>query len=255
MIRVLRFIWAFYFLFIFALVFLILYPVWVFMLRNRKNYRRVHKMRRTWGKIILIFTFIFPKTEDRAKLDKNGTYVFMPNHFSYLDIVTMIAQTPYFFRFLAKKELADIPLFGILFRTIDIPVDRKNMKRAHQAFLDADDAIEKNESLCVFPEGKIGPKVPDMSRFKRGGFVLAVKHQVPIVPMTIVDNWLRLPGGGLKSGGKPGRVRTIIHPPIETTGLNEGDIPRLQKEVYETIQNTFNELNFAGTKAEENGDR
>jgi len=244
MITVLRYIWAVYFLLIFALVFLILYPFWSFMLRKRSNFRRVHRMRQTWGKIILLTTGLIPKTTVEEQLDPEEKYIFMANHFSYLDIVTMIAQTGFFFRFLAKKELADIPLFGILFRTIDIPVDRKNMKKAHQAFLDAEDALHHNESLCIFPEGRIGNDVPDMLRFKKGGFVLAVTHQVPIVPMTIIDNWKRLPGGGLSEGGRPGVVRTIIHKPIPTKGLSQDDIPELQKQVFNIIQNQFNELNF-----------
>lgn len=243
--RILRYIWAVYFLIVFALVFLILYPFWVFMLRKRSNYRRVHRMRQWWGKFIMLASFVRPRTESKSKLDPNQTYIFMANHFSYLDILSMIAQTGHFFRFLAKKELGDIPLFGILFRTIDIPVDRKNMKKSHEAFLAADDALDNGESLCIFPEGRIGSKVPEMSRFKRGGFVLAINHQVDIVPMTIVDNWKRLPGGGLENGGSPGKARTIIHEAISTKGLTVEDIPELQKRVYDIIQNQFNALNFA----------
>jgi 1-acyl-sn-glycerol-3-phosphate acyltransferase len=201
-------------------------------------------MRQFWGRFILLTSGVFPSTKFEEKLDPNGTYIFMANHFSYMDILSMIAQTGVFFRFLAKKELSDIPLFGILFRTIDISVDRKNMKKAHNAFVSADNALEHKESLCIFPEGTIGKRVPEMIRFKKGGFVLAVNHQVPIVPVTIVDNWKRLPDGGLTRGGTPGRARTIVHAPISTLGLSLDDIPDLQNRVRQIIQNQFNELNF-----------
>ena len=169
--------------------------------------------------------------------------IFTPNHFSYLDILSVNVQMPYYFNFMAKSELGKIPLFRVFFRTIDIPVDRKSISGARKAIEMSNDRMERDISLLNFPEGGIGTTVPQMRAFKMGAFKLAIAHQVPVVPITIADNWKRLPSGGLDSGGTPGRMRMHVHRPISTTNLKEGDEEALASEVYRIIESKFNELN------------
>ncbi|MFT7590893.1 MAG: 1-acyl-sn-glycerol-3-phosphate acyltransferase [bacterium] len=240
----LRYIWAFYFFFWFLLIFLLFYPVFLLLLRNEKTYATAHKLRAIWGRIIMFFSGLFPRTTYEETLNSKEQYIFVANHFSYLDILSLNVQISTYFRFLAKKELGDIPLFGIFFRTVDIAVNRKSMRDSVTAYQLAEKAVLKGDSLGIFPEGGIANQVPKMIKFKSGAFRLAIEHNVKVVPVTIADNWKRLPQGGFESGGTPGKMRVIVHKPIDTTELTIADLSDLMKEAHETIQKQFDNLNF-----------
>lgn len=243
MIKFIKLIWAVYFLILFAVFFLLFYPLFVIFLRRERYYPYAHKLRRIWGRILMLLSGLFPSTTYDEKLPKLGTYVFVANHFSYLDILSVNVQMPYYFNFMAKSELAKIPLFGIFFRTIDIPVERKSIKGAKLAFEQACQRLADGISILNFPEGGISKTIPKMRDFKMGPFKMAIEQGVPIVPVTIADNWKRLPDNGVVAGGMPGRMRMHIHAPIDTADMNVGDEIDLSRKVYSIIENKFNELN------------
>lgn len=233
--KLLRFAWAVYFLICFLIFFILFYPLFLVFLSRKEWYPQAHRLRGIWGAILMILTGIFPSVKYEEKLNRRGTYILAPNHFSYLDIVTVNVLIPVYFNFMAKADLARIPVFGIFFRTIDIPVERGSSTASHKAFLEADKRLKLGISMLIFPEGKIGDKVPYMSNFKVGAFRLAIENNVPIVPISILDNYKRMDSGGLTDGGTPGRMRIIVHKPIHVEGLTLNDIPRLQKQVHDII--------------------
>ncbi|NBV56663.1 MAG: hypothetical protein EBR72_02475 [Bacteroidetes bacterium] len=167
----------------------------------------------------MVISGLYGKTEYEESLDKNKTYIFTPNHFSYFDIVSVNTQMPYFFSFMAKRELSDIPLFRIFFRTIDMPVDRSSKEGAKRAYYLAHKKLNSGISLLNFPEGGIGNEVPKMRKFKLGPFKMAIQHGLEIVPITLPDNWKRLPCGEFVPQGTPGRMRMYVHRPIPTDSL------------------------------------
>ena len=233
--KLLRFAWAVYFLICFLVFFILFYPLFLVFLSRKEWYPHAHRLRGIWGAILMILTGIFPSVKFEEKLNRRGTYVFAPNHFSYLDIVTVNVLIPVYFNFMAKADLARIPVFGIFFRTIDIPVERGSSTASHKAFLEADRRLKQGVSMLIFPEGRIGDKVPYMSNFKVGAFRLAIENKVPIVTISILDNYKRMESGGLTDGGTPGRMRIIVHKPIQVDNLTLDDIPALQKQVYDII--------------------
>lgn len=242
---ILRYIWAVYFFIWFLIIFLVFYPLFLILLRAPKTYPQAHKLRAVWGRLIMFFSGLFPRTTYEEKLDPSKQYIFVANHFSYLDILSLNVQVNFYFRFLAKKELGDIPLFGIFFRTVDIAVNRKSIRDSVTAYQLAEKALMNGDSLGIFPEGGIANQVPKMVKFKTGAFRLAIEHNIPVVPVTIADNWKRLPQGGLKNGGTPGKMRVVIHKPIDTSQLTIADLQRLMSNTHEIIQKQFDSLNFA----------
>ena len=96
--------------------------------------------------------------------------------------------------------------------------------------------LKKGNSVVVFPEGTIPKNTPQLGNFKSGAFKLAVENQIPIIPITFLDNYKRLEMKGLFSGkAGPGIARAIIHEPIPTIGLTEKDLIPLQDKVYAII--------------------
>jgi 1-acyl-sn-glycerol-3-phosphate acyltransferase len=161
-----------------------------------------------------------------------------------LDIPTLTVKLPMFVNFMAKIELARIPFFGIFFRTIDIAVDRKNIRQSVWAFQQAkEQLIKENKSIVIFPEGTIPTTVPKMGRFKEGAFRLAIETQKPLLPVTIIGNWIALPDQG-KTRFRPARIVQYVHEPIDTKGMILDDVESLKLKVYTIIERKLAEYGY-----------
>lgn len=226
--------WAYYYFFIFALGFLLLYPAFYFTLRNKKYWPLGNRIRRVWARVLLIVTGIYPRIVKEMKLDPKKQYIFCPNHFSYLDIpIFIFCFSGDNFRFMAKAEFEKIPLFGIFFRTIDIPVNRGSATERFKALKKAETALNEGYSLIIFPEGGIGPHPPIMQPFKNGPFRLATDKKVPVVPIAYIDNW-KILHVEKKIYGHPGRPRIHVFAPVDATHYTPEE---LKNTVYSLIQN------------------
>jgi 1-acyl-sn-glycerol-3-phosphate acyltransferase len=221
-----------------------LYPFIRFALSNPNRYPLAHKIRRFWGKILLTTGFVKITQIVEEPFDTTKPYIICPNHTSQLDIVTLTVKLNQLdFSFMAKKELEEIPVFGIWFRTIDIAVDRKNPRKAAEAYIKTTKFFESGRSLVIFPEGTISNQVPKLIKFKDGPFRLAIEKQIDILPVTIVGNNNILPDQGVFEG-KPGHGYQIIHKPISTKGMTLDNVDELKNQVYNVINNKLAEYNY-----------
>ena len=235
-----KYLWAVWLGIHFLLFFLLSYPVFRILLSREKRYDAAHKLRVIWGKYILFMTGIRWKVEFESPLDPEQTYLFAPNHSSYLDIPSVAVMIPGHLAYMAKSELARIPLFGVFFRTIDIGVNRKSAIQSHKAFLEAGRRLQEGTSLVLFPEGTIPKEAPKLGKFKDGPFRLAIENGVPLVPVTLPDNHKRLPDQG-KFVGSPGKMRMFVHRPISTAGLKPEDADALKQQVFFIIESKLSE--------------
>ena len=162
--------------------------------------------------------------------------MFVANHTSMTDIMLMLYVSKKTFVFVGKKELGRIPLFGFFYKRTCILVDRKNPRSRREVFNSAQEKLNMGYSVCIFPEGG----VPDdesiiLDEFKDGAFRLAIEHQIPIAPMTFLDNKKRF-SYTFFSGG-PGRMRVKIHELIPTKILELEDKRMLKMQTHEIIRN------------------
>jgi len=119
---------------------------------------------------------------------------------------------------------------------MNIAVDRDNQIAAAKSLIRARQAIKKGWSIGIFPEGTIPSSVPEMIPFKSGAFKLAIDAQVPIVPVTFLNNWKLMSEPSNTFGpASPGIAKAIIHEPLETKGLTNADIDSLSERVFEVI--------------------
>jgi 1-acyl-sn-glycerol-3-phosphate acyltransferase len=230
-----RRIWRTLFFINFCITLLLLYPLFALLLSRKEWYGHAHQLKRFWAKLITLNVGITCEVTYTTPLNPNQTYVICPNHASYLDVVITYIAIPNYFHYLAKDELAKVPLFGIFFRKMDIAFDRKSIKAAQKAFDRAAADIKAGISIAMFPEGTISGEAPQMARFKNGPFKLAIESQTPILPVTFVNNWLILPDGDTGRLGGPGKGLVIVHEPVPTTGLTHNDLEDLKKRVFEII--------------------
>ncbi len=232
-----RFLYKVYFILVFLILAIPMFPLFYFLLKTDKKIHQAFKLKRVWAKLLLFFTGIVVSQKHKELLPKSP-YVICANHASYLDIVIMFAVIPDTFLFLGKAELLKWPIVKIFFRNMDIPVDRSNSIKAKKSIELTKEAVQKGFSIAIFPEGLIPAEgIPTMKPFKRGAFVLAVSQQVEIVPISFSNNWkLFATESDLFGPGRPGIAKVIFHAPISTIGKTDKEIPQLVKETFAKIE-------------------
>jgi 1-acyl-sn-glycerol-3-phosphate acyltransferase len=162
-----------------------------------------------------------------------GPYVVASNHASQLDIPVLFVGLRMPIRFLAKRSLFRIPLFGWSLRLARfIPVDRGRSRKARRSIDRAAARIRKGPSLAVFPEGTRSPD-GRVQPFKSGAFVLAIKAGVPILPVAVRGTFDIVPKTRLAV--RPGPAQLIVGTPIPTAGLDLGAKDSLRRRVHEAV--------------------
>lgn len=146
------------------------------------------------------------------RLDPGTRYVFVANHQSLFDIPALWVSIPNPFRFVAKQELARIPLFGAAMRAVGtVVVDRANPAAAAKSLEAAQSGIARVCSLCFFAEGTRSPD-GKLRPFKKGGVVTALAMGAPLVPVAIAGTRDIVKKGGFVI--RSGPVRVTVGEPI-----------------------------------------
>jgi 1-acyl-sn-glycerol-3-phosphate acyltransferase len=191
-----------------------------------------HWCARTWSRLILATTGVTVEVGGLDRLEPGATYVFVANHQSIYDIPILFWSLPHQLRIIAKESLGNVPFIGWhLRRTGHMLVDRRRPDRS--GILDwAARLHEQGLSLFVFPEGtrsRDGRVAP----FKSGSFKLALDAGLTIVPVSVVGSRHVMLKGRLAT--YPGRVRLVVHEPIETAALAGVDRKQFAERVRQII--------------------
>ena len=166
-------------------------------------------------------------------------YIVVSNHLALADI-PIISAVPWEMKWVAKKELLKMPLIGMLMRLVgDITVDRGNRSSGARALVKARQYLSNKVSVFFFPEGTRSPD-GRLYGFNDGAFRLAIKTQLPVLPVVIDGSQFTLPRGGWRFGQASVRVKVLS--PITTKGLKPKDTGALRNQVRNTIANQLARL-------------
>ena len=243
--KILKYIfWTFYNLWFYIIVFistsLILTPAFIFVIINKNWYKKFYSMGVLWSDFILFFMGMFPSKNKKLMTKPNAPYIFVANHISMIDVMLLVStvrKNPLVF--IGKKELEKIPIYGYIYKRTMILVDRSSNESKKQVFIQTKEKLNSGISIAIFPEGTVPDLEVELAPFKHGAFTMAIEHQIPIVPITFLDNKKRFPWsfGGLLGGskGSPGRLRIKIHDPIETKGMVKENRVKLSQDVRELM--------------------
>ncbi|HUT54221.1 MAG TPA: lysophospholipid acyltransferase family protein [bacterium] len=180
---------------------------------------------RAWGRIIVRASGVRFSMIGADKLDPLKPCVYMSNHQSYFDVICEIGYLPHPARFVAKKELVYIPIFGqAMWASGHIIINRSRHADSMAGLKKAADKIRAGTSILVFPEGTRSPD-HKLGEFKKGGFMLALEAQVPIVPVSVSGTHPMMPKDGFTF--RKSDVTIVIGEPIPTAGLTAADRTRL----------------------------
>jgi 1-acyl-sn-glycerol-3-phosphate acyltransferase len=194
-----------------------------------------HGVARAWGNLNLWAAGVSVEVRGLENIDGSSSYVYAANHQSWFDIFTLLGKLPVQFRWLAKAELFNLFVLGRAMRAAGyIPIDRGNRRQAFESMNVAAQCIKEGTSVVIFPEGT---RSPDgiLQDFKKGGFVLALHSQHPIVPISISGSHRILPKRGAWKI-QPGRVQLTLGAPIPTAGLTTRERDELLKRVRDAIR-------------------
>ncbi len=194
---------------------------------------------RAWAWVLCKAHRVKIQIDGREHLQADCSYVFMSNHASHLDPPALALALPHPLRFVAKSSLSRIPVFGLATRMAKmIFIDRENNPAALQRLNQSIAELRNGISALFFAEGTRSPDGRLMA-FKKGGVMLALKARLPIVPITIANSHNLLPKHKLRI--KPGIIRVIISPPIETADYSEDEKEDLLVSVRSAISRNLSQ--------------
>ncbi|HXT20811.1 MAG TPA: lysophospholipid acyltransferase family protein [Thermoanaerobaculia bacterium] len=174
---------------------------------------------RWWSRLLLWSSGVLVRAEWDVTLPRDGLYVFLSNHQSLFDIPVLLATLRHPARFLAKRELFSIPFFGWALKTGGfIPVERGG-KSAGESFRAAAERVRRGGSVLLFPEETRSPD-GRLLPFKRGGFLLAQKAGLPMVPVGIRGTLGVRPRSSYRI--HPGRAQVRYGEPLPPPGSGRG---------------------------------
>ena len=202
-----------------------------------------HRIAQIWARGCVRISGARLTVRGAENLRKHPVAVYAANHTSYMDTPVIFSTLPFQFRILAKKELWTMPFIGWhLNRSGQIPVDTVNPNATVSSLGAGVRALRSGMPLFVFPEGS---RTPDGTTqpFLAGAAFLAIRAQVPLVPIALTGVYDLLPMHTRHF--YPGEIIMSVGEPISTAGLTirqtdelntrlRQEIERLRVEVSET---------------------
>ncbi len=204
-----------------------------------KSGRQQHFIARLWARTLLVLSFSPVTIVHREKLHAHETAVYASNHLSYMDTPVLFARLPFQFRILAKQSLWKTPFIGwYLHRSGQVPVDSKSPRSLVASLSRGVATLKHGLPLVLFPEGGRAA-TGRLQSMMSGCAYMAIKAQVPLIPLTLIGTYELLPIHVYALHPRP--LKIIVGDPIPTTGLTPRDADALTRQLYTAIATAYEE--------------
>ena len=200
-----------------------------------RNYAVYDWAARTWAARMLRVSGAELEVEGLENVRADEPQIFVANHVSWHDVFALAVAIPKRYRFVAKKELARIPLFGPAWKAAGhVSVDRSDRAAAIRSLNEAGRLLrEDNSSVVIFAEGTRS-RDGRLQPFKKGAFMLALHTGVDIVPVAILGTRHILPKGAWRV--RPGRIIVRFGEPVRVANYTEETRDALIEDVRGRIE-------------------
>lgn len=212
-------------------IFLVLFPFMYICIRIKKLNWLGTKLTNFWADGFFFISGLWVKVDYKFRPKKDEQYIFVANHFSFLDIAVGMKIVRNYFSYMGKASVKKVPLLGYLFAKLHIQVDRSDKNSRFTSLRRSKEALRSGRSLFIMPEGGIlSETIPTMKQpFKDGAFALAIESNTPIVPITYLNLWRIMPASFIFWEFP----KVVIHEPLSPEGKT---MDELKQEVYTIIQ-------------------
>ncbi|MBW2557464.1 MAG: 1-acyl-sn-glycerol-3-phosphate acyltransferase [Deltaproteobacteria bacterium] len=193
---------------------------------------------KVWAWMMLKVTRVRLKSRGNDNIRQGQSYIIISNHQSLFDILALVVKLGIQFRWIIKKELRKVPLFGFaLYKSRNIFIDRSDRKRAVKSINEGIKRLSMGASVMFFAEGTRSPD-GKIHKFKKGGFATAVESGLPILPVTVNGSRKILPKKALAFN--PGVIELVIGKPIVTEHYTHDNLKDLMDKTRNIIVANFN---------------
>ena len=170
------------------LIFLIPFFGFIYFQKEPRKTQRFISFSRVWMDIFLGLAGCPLKIQGREYFKKGKTYIVVCNHNALIDVPVSSPGIPGGNKTIAKAEMAKIPIFGLIYKTGSILVERKNEKSRRDSFAKMKEVLDMGLHMCIYPEGTRNQTAEPIKSFHDGAFRLAVSSGNPIIPMIIFNS-------------------------------------------------------------------
>jgi 1-acyl-sn-glycerol-3-phosphate acyltransferase len=202
-----------------------------------RNGRQQHTLARVWARVLLRIAFSPVTLEHAERLRTHETAVYASNHLSFYDTPVLYAKLPFQFRIMAKAPLWKVPFIGwYLERSGQVSIDQSSARAGVASLGRGAKTLEAGMPLVIFPEGGRAA-TGELQPMAAGAAWMAIRAQVPIVPLTVVGTYELLPIHVYVLRPRP--LKLIVGEPIPTVGMTTKDAEALMERVRAVIHATY----------------
>lgn len=191
-------LWAIWVILLFVVTMLILLPFFLafsYFRPDPQKTRAFASMARIWMGVFLPLAGSPLTVRGREKFAPGQTYIVVCNHNALLDVPISYPGIPGGNKTIAKIEMARIPIFGMIYRTGSVLVDRRDENSRRESFVKMKEALEMGLHMCIYPEGTRNKTSDPLKSFHDGAFRLALNTGKPILPAIIFNTRKVMPTG------------------------------------------------------------
>jgi 1-acyl-sn-glycerol-3-phosphate acyltransferase len=165
---------------------IVVIPIWITGYikdpRGTEIFRRISK---GWMSVFLFLIGCFLRVKGKEHFKKGENYIVICNHNSMMDVPITTPFIPGPNKTIAKIEMANIPLFGIIYKRGSVLVDRKSEDSRKTSYIRMKEVLQKGLHMCIYPEGTRNKTKEPLQHFHNGAFRLAVDTGKSILPSVI----------------------------------------------------------------------
>ena len=181
-------------MFVLTILPVILFVIFLRLYREPARVRLFHGLSKYWIRIFFFLTGCRLRVKGKQYFKKGRPYVVVCNHNSFIDIPVSTPFIPGANKTIAKIELSRIPLFGLVYKTGSVLVDRKSRSSRQESYIEMKKVLQMGLHMCIYPEGTRNKTALPLGPFHDGAFKLATDTGTDVIPALIFNTKRVLPG-------------------------------------------------------------
>jgi 1-acyl-sn-glycerol-3-phosphate acyltransferase len=208
----------------------------------------IYSLCHIWADFFLFMTGIFHRNIYEVPHDRSRQYVFVFNHISYVDIPVLLKTIRWqHIRVLGKAEMAKVPLFGFIYKSAAVMVERGDAEKRAGSVQQLKSVLKKGISIVIAPEGTFNMTNKPLKEFYDGAFKIAIETQTPIKPVLFLDTYDRMNNETIFSIN-PGKSRSVYLAEVPVEGLSLDDVGFLKNKVFKIMEDKLIAYNASWIK-------